>query len=132
GCRGARGGHRLRWEREVYASPATGWPDRAAAGGKRRAGGRGLVWLPVSRRRDGCPAVLDPGWRAVLRRRAGLLCRRYRRLPRLPQGPGAVAGTLADGEDRSAPPPSRRTPAAGPVSVAGPRTSNPVGMDLAR
>ena len=33
---------------------------------------------------------------------------------------------------RSAPPPGRRTPAAGLVSAAGPRTSNPVGVDLAR
>src|SRR5262249_56101559 len=73
GCRGASGGHRLRREREVYASPAAGQPEWAAAGGTRRARGGGLGWLPFSHRRDGCPAALDPGWRAVLRRRAGLL-----------------------------------------------------------
>src|SRR5215468_9223279 len=131
GCRGASGGHRLRREREVYASPAAGQPEWAAAGGTRRARGGGLGWLPFSHRRDGCPAALDPGWRAVLRRRAGLLRRRYRRLPRLPQDPGAVAGAAADGTRRGAPPPGRRAPAAGAVGVAGPGASAPVGVDLA-
>src|SRR5262245_35800897 len=53
GCRGASGGHRLRREREVYASPAAGQPEWAAAGGTRRARGGGLGWLPFSHRRDG-------------------------------------------------------------------------------
>src|SRR5215468_818334 len=131
GCRGASGGHRLRREREVYASPAAGQPEWAAAGGTRRARGGGLGWPPFSHRRDGCPAALDPGWRAVLRRRAGLLRRRYRRLPRLPQDPGAVAGAAADGTRRGVPPPGRRAPAAGAVGVAGPGASAPVGVDLA-
>jgi hypothetical protein len=43
-----------------------------------------------------------------------------------------MAGAAAHGEHRSAPPPGGRAPAAGPVSVARPGASAPVGLDLAR
>jgi hypothetical protein len=43
-----------------------------------------------------------------------------------------LAGAAAHGGHRSAPPPGGRAPAAGPVSVARPGASAPVGLGLAR